>query len=206
MKKNDEKILKYISDSMNETERTSFESELEHSEDLRTDLDEVRAKLGEIIIPRDIEADERYFANILPRVMERLEEKKNFFSWKIAYYLTPTAAAVVVLSLFLFNSKTEFDLQYKELANAVVNNFSDQEVSDNYFAGLESNPADLIFTALQEDLNIQLPSELEINSDSYGRLIDNPVSEDYRTFRGLSDNELEIIYNELNASTSEVKK
>jgi len=206
MKRNEEKILKYISDSMSESERASFERELENSEELRISFGAINSELGKMALPGEIEADERYFANLLPRVRERIGSRKSFFYRKLAYYLTPTAAAVIVFSLFLFNSKTEFDLQYKELANAVVSNFSDSEVSENYFTELESNPADLIFTAITEDLNVQLPSELELNSDSYKRLIDNPVSEEYRTFRGLSDNDLEIIYNELQGSTSEVKK
>lgn len=202
MKKNDERILKYLSDLMNEKEKSNFEKELTNSEELKSNYDSIINHLEVANISKFVNVNEMYFTNILPRVRERLEKKKKSYSWKSVYYLTPTAAAVVILSLFLFNSKTEFEMQYKELANEVINNFSDHEVSDKYFTELDSNPADLIFITETGELNIQIPEGLEISSDSYQGLIENPVSEDYRTFRELSENELEIIFDKLNSTTS----
>jgi hypothetical protein len=203
MKKNDERILKYLSDLMDEGERLDFEKELASSDELKSGLDSVSNQLDEVSYPKAIEADERYFANLLPRVRERLDKKKKLISWKSVYYLTSTAAAVVILSIFLFSSKTEFKTQYKDLANEVVNNFSDQEVSEKYFAELESNLADIIMTTSSERLNLKIPSEVEINGESYTRLIGSTVSEDYRTLSDLSDRELEIVYEKLNSATSQ---
>lgn len=203
MRRNEERILEYLSDLMSENERLSFENELANSDELIREFAAIKKKLEELNLPISIESDERYFAGILPRIKERLDKKKNFITWKSVYVLTPTAAAVIILSLFFFNSKTEFDDQYKELANVVVNNFSDQEVSDKFFSELESNPADIIYSTGSEESSIQIPSDLELNSDSYNRLIDNPVSEDYRTLLGLSENELEIIYERVNSTTSQ---
>lgn len=202
MKKNDERILKYLSELMNEKEKSNFEKELTSSEELKSNYESIINHLEVANISKYVTINEMYFTNVLPRVRERLEKKKKSYSWKSVYYLTPTAAAVVILSLFLFNSKTEFEMQYKELANEVVNNFSDHEVSDKYFTELDSNPADLIFFTEPGEFNIQIPEGLEISSDSYQGLIENPVSEDYRTFRELSENELEIVFDKLNLKTS----
>lgn len=203
MKKNDERILKYLSELMNEKERLNFEKELASSDELSNDLASITNQLEEVSHLQAIEVDERYFANLLPRVRERLQKKKKMVLWKSAYYFTPTAAAVVILSFLLFNSKTEFETQYHELANEVVNNFSNQEVSEKYFTELESSPAEIIIPATSGEVNYQIPPEVEVNNESYTRLIDNPVSEDYRTLRDLSENELEIIYEKLNSTTSQ---
>jgi hypothetical protein len=203
MKKNEERILKFLSELMSENERLDFEKELANSDELKSDLASIKNPLEEACLPKTIEVDERYFANLLPRVRKRLEKKSKIISWKSAYYFTPTAAAVVILSFLLFSSKVEFDTQYKELADEVVNNFSDQEVSGKYFAELESNPADIILTTNSGEFSIQIPSEVEITRESYTRLIDNPVSEDYRTLSGLSEKQLEIIYEKMNSTTSQ---
>lgn len=203
MKKNDERILKYLSKLMSENERLDFEIKLASSDELKSDLASINNQLEEVSFPKTIEVDERYFANLLPRVRERLEKKKKIILWKSAYYFTPTAAAVVILSFLLFSSKAEFDTQYKELADEVVNNFSDKKVSGKYFAEMESNPADIILTTNSGEFSIQIPSEVEITSESYTRLIDSPVSEYYRTLSGLSEKQLEIIYEKLNSITSQ---
>ncbi len=207
MKKNDERILKYLSEMMDENERVDFEKELISSTGLANDLASINSRLEKATLPKIIDVDERYFANLVPRVHEQLRKKKKNIFWKSAYYLTPTAAAAAaaaaVLFIFLFTSKTELETQYKDLANEVVSNFSDQEVSEKYFTELESNPADIVLTADTDELSFQIPSEVEINTESYTRLIDNPVSEDYRTLNGLSEKELEIVYEKLNSESSQ---
>lgn len=203
MKKNDERILKYLSELMDENERLDFEKELMSSTELANDLVSINSRLEKATLPKIIDVDERYFANLVPRIHEQLRKKRKNIFWKSAYYLTPTAAAVVVLFIFLFTSKTELETQYKDLAYEVVSNFSDHEVSEKYFTELESNPADIVLTADTDELSFQIPSEVEINTELYTRLIDNPVSEDYRTLNGLSEKELEVVYEKLNSESSQ---
>ena len=203
MKKNDERILKYLSELMSENERLNFEQELVNSKELKSDFDSINNQLEGASLTKTVDADERYFANLLPRVHGRIEKRNKFISWKTAYYFVPTAAAVVVFSLLIFHSKVDFETQYKDLASEVVNNFSDQEVSEKYFTELESNPADAILPQNSDEFSIQIPADLEISSESYTQLIDNSVSEDYKTLSRLSDKELEIVYEKLNSTTSQ---
>lgn len=202
MKNNEDRILKYLSELMDEKERTEFENELSSSAELSNDFDLLKNKINDAVMAETITVDERYFINLLPRIHKRMKKRNKLLSWKTVYYAVPTAAAVLVFSLLMVNQKPNFDESYKDLANEVVNNFSDQQVSDRYFAELESSPADDILTQSNDDLNIKIPSDLEINNESYTRLIDNPVADDYSTLKGLSDKDLEIVYEKLNSANS----
>ena len=203
MKNNEDRILKYLSELMDVNERTEFEKELSSSAALSNDFDALKNKINEAVMTETIAVDERYFTNHLPRIHKRMGKRNKLLSWKTVYYAVPTAAAVLVFTLLMVNPKPNFDESYKDLANVVVNNFSDQQVSDKYFTELESNPADDILTQSSDELNIRIPSDLEINNESYTRLIDNPVADDYSTLSRLSDKELEVIYEKLNSATSQ---
>lgn len=203
MKKNDEKILKYISDRLTPKERIIFEEELKKSDELRTELDNIKLQLDSISKVKELETNDMYFANLLPKVYQRIDRKRKFRKFGGIYYLVPTATAVVVLFLFLLNTKTNYDTGYKDLATEVVNNLTDQEVSDKYLTELEIDPADYILNRDNDVLNVQIPSDLELNSDSYTRLIGNPLANEYSTLRNLSENELETVYEKLNSTTSQ---
>jgi hypothetical protein len=131
-----------------------------------------------------------------------MEKRNKLFTWKTAYYAVPTATAILVFTLLMFNSKTDFESGYKDLAKEVVNNFSDQEVSQKYFTEIDSSPADAIVPQGNNDLSINIPADLYLSSESYTKLIDNPFTDDYSTLSRLSDQELEIIYEKLSSVTS----
>jgi len=202
MKTNEEKILKYISGRLNQEERITFEDELKKSDQLKNDYDNIRFKLDDFSMRNEFETNETYFANLLPRVYQRMDKKKRFWKFGSIYYLVPTASAIVILFLFLINTKTNYDTGYKDLANEVVNNLSDEEVSNKYSIELEADPADYILNQNNDDLSVQIPSDLELKSDSYTRLIGNPLANEYSPLRNLSENDLEVVYEKLNSTTS----
>ncbi|MFA5805929.1 MAG: hypothetical protein WC879_14935 [Melioribacteraceae bacterium] len=203
MKTNKEKILKYISGQLTNEEQIIFEEELKKTDQLKTDYDNIKLQLDDLSTRKEFETNEIYFANLLPRVYQRIDKKKKFWKFGGIYYLTPTASAVVVLLLFLLNTKTNYDTGYKDLANEVVNNLSDQEVSDKYLTELEIDPTDYVLNQNKDELNVQIPSDLELNNDSYTRLIGNPLANEYSTLRNLSENDLETVYEKLNSTTSQ---
>lgn len=203
MKTNKEKILKYISGQLTQEELIIFEDELKKSDQLKTDYDNIKLQLDDLSNRNEFRTNETYFANLLPRVYQRIDKKKRFWKFGGIYYLVPTASAVVVLFLFLLNTKTNYDTGYKELANEVVNNLSDQEVSDKYLTELEIDPTDYVLNQNNDELNVQIPSDLELNSDSYTRLIGNPLANEYSTLRNLSEDDLETVYEKLNSKTSQ---
>ena len=203
MKTNNERILYYISDRLNREERILFEEELKKSGKLRTEFDHIKFQLDSLSRGKEFETDETYFTNLLPKVYQRIDKQKKFRKFGGIYYLVPTATAVVVLFLFLLNTKPNYDTCYKDLAAEVVNNLSDQEVSEKYLTELEIDPADYILEQNNDELSVKIPSDLELNNDSYTRLIDNPLADEYSTLRNLSENELETVYEKLNSTTSQ---
>ncbi len=203
MKTNEEKILKYISGQLTKEELFVFEEELKRSDHLKKDYDNIKLQLNDLSKIKNAETNEIYFTNLLPKVYQKIDKKKKFRKFESIYYLVPTVSAVVVLFLFLINTKTNNDTGYKDLANEVVNNISDQEVSDKYLTELETDPENYVSNQNNDELSVQIPSDLELNSDSYTRLIGNPLANEFSTLRNLSDNDLETVYEKLNSTTSQ---
>ena len=203
MKTNEEKILKYISGQLVENELLIFEEDLKKSDQLEKDYDYIKLQFNDLSKIKDAETNEIYFTNLLPRVYHEIDKKKKFRKFGSIYYLVPTVTAVVVLFLFLINTKINNDTVYKDLVSEVVNNISDQEVSDKYLSELETDPTNYVSNQNNDELSIQIPSDLEVNSDSYTRLLGNPLANEYSTLRNLSDNDLETVYEKLNSTTSQ---
>jgi len=203
MKKNSERIIEYLSGKLNEDEKKFFENELNTSVGLKKEFDDLNSKLLELSSVREIKTNETYFSNLIPRVYQKLETEKKLWSFKKVYYLIPTATAVIVLFLFSLNSNNDYNLGYHELASQVVNNISDQEVSEKYSAELESDPGDYFMADNSGELNVQLPADIDLKNDAYTRLVGNPLANEYSTLQNLSDDELEIVYEKLNSTTSQ---
>lgn len=202
MKKNKEKILKYLSHLMKDDERILFEKELSLSSELKNEFDEINHQLDELKFKDHPQMNDLYFANLIPKINQKLEKRSKAKKYAGLYYLAPTLSVVLIIFLFLFNSKKAFEDQYKEMANEVVSNLSNQEVSDNYLKEMEKDPIETVLVVNKDDFNVQLPSNIKIENDSYIRLIGNPITEEYSTFEKLSDSQLEKVFNKLNLVTS----
>jgi hypothetical protein len=202
MKKNEEKILNYLSELMTEDERKFFEHELSLSEELRDDFENIKHSLNDLNVTNKIEVNEIYFANLLPRLRNKLDVKKKFWQLRNLSYIVPTAAAAVVVFMFIFNSQGNYKMDYKEVANEVVNNISDNEVSDKYLTELETDPANTIISENNSELSVQIPFEIELNNETISKLFDNSETDNYTTLGKLSDNDLEKIYNRIKSKNS----
>ena len=152
MKTNEEKVLKYISGQLTKEELIIFEDELKKTDELKKDYDNIKLQIDDLSIRKELETNEIYFANLLPNFHQRMDKKKKFRKFRSIYYLVPTATAIVVLFLFLLNTKTINDTGYKDLAKEVVNNLSDHEVSDKYLTELET---------VYEKLNLTTPQKVQ---------------------------------------------
>ncbi len=178
-----------------------FDKELSESKEVKAELELVKARLSDLKSTSQIELDERYFANLLPRMFNKLETKKKL--WKISrlYYLVPTAAAVFVLFLLLPSAKNNFEIQYGDLTTEVINNISDKDVSENYLTELDNYPWSAMLSG-NDEIALNLPSDLNLDNESFSKLVDNTDREEYTSLHNLSDSELENIYNKLVMKTS----
>ncbi len=198
MKNNEEKILRYLSEMMTEKERAEFENQVSVLPELKEEFDAINGKLSEFKLTDGL-LDERYFAALLPKVRLRAEKLNGSSFLKKIYYLVPTAAAALVGVMFLFKPAYTFDTHYKQLANQVVNNFSDQEVSRKYFDETDCDPAVMEVTDDSNDLSSLVPSSVELNDEIASKYLNGSVVEDYSALHGLSDTELQQIADNLNS-------
>ena len=198
MKTNEEKILKYLSGLLGENERTDFEKELSLSKELHDEFMYLKSRIDFLKLDHEIPLDERYFANMLPLMRKRMEKRDTAYYLKRIYYVAPTLAAVVVLLMFILKPSAVPENQYNTLANEVVNNISDREVSQKYLYEIEGDPASIELTFREVNLNSELTADADVNNKELMSLIEKNYSEDYSTLSKLSDKELEVIANNLN--------
>lgn len=193
MKTNSENVLKYLADLMDANEKMKFEEELANSSELQSQLANVREQFYNMKLDADI-LDERYFSNLLPRVHQRMEEKKSRsqFAEKV-YYLVPYLAAAVVALLVLFKPTYNFDYEYKDLAGKVVNNMTDQDVATKYFDESDTEPVYLETTSNDNSLSSLIPTSLDVNSEDASKILNGTVLDEYGTLYGYSDDQLKTI-------------
>ena len=197
MKTNNENVLKYLADVMDENDRIKFEEELTNSSELQSRLANVREQFYSMRLDADI-LDERYFSNLLPRVHQRMEVKKSKsqFAEKV-YYFVPYLAAAVVALLFLFKPTYNFDNEYKDLAGKVVNNMTDQDVATKYFDESDTEPVYLETTSNDNSLSSLIPTSLDVNSEDASKILNGTVLDEYGTLYGYSDDQLKTIADNL---------
>ena len=198
MKTNEEKILQYLSELMTEEERIQFEKELISSVSLNEEFNKVKGTLTDLNLAAE-GLDERYFASLLPKIKAKAEKLSEPSFLKKIYYMVPTFAAAIVGLMFLFRPTYNFDTHYKQLANQVVNNLSDQEVSQKYLDETDTDPVTLEAADDNNDLSSLVPSSVELNDEIAAQYLNGSVVEDYSTFHGLTDSELQQIADNLNS-------
>ena len=198
MKTNEDKILRYLSELMTEDERAEFEKEISVSSALKEEFDSINQTLADLKFP-EADIDERYFVGLLPNVRSKLHRLTEPSFLKKIYYLVPTFATAIVGLMFLFKPVYNFDYHYQQLANQVVNNLSDQEVSRKFLDENDTDPITIDPSDNDNDLSSLVPSSVELNDEIASKYLNSSVIEDYTTIHGLSENELQHIADNLNS-------
>lgn len=196
MKKINEKILKYLSGLMNDEEKNAFERDMEKSDKLQAEFNSVKNMLEDLTVS-GVEADEKYFVNLIPKTRERIEKGIKRKSNKWIYYLAPALPVILaVVILYNLNNKNMRD-NYLELAEAVVKNLDGNELANEYVFDLSQNPA--YFTEnVNGDFSIGLENEINKIPDAYLNMAYYSSAETYQSLDQLSDEDLKILLAELN--------
>lgn len=190
MTKMNEKILNYFAGKLSEKDKSEFEAELENNEELKMQFDLCSLQLNELKSTNDIEFNETYFTNLLPRTRERIgKRKKKILLPRLAFALP--AAAIVVYFLFYSNHTDVFSKYVADLPDSSkqeIVNYIDKE-NNNVQAELmkEANANEILDKEISNSIDIQ-----NINLDSRLSYID-----DYELIKKLSPEEAEKIYNSL---------
>lgn len=196
MKKIDDEILKFLSGLMNPDEIEIFKNKVEASEDLKNQLDEAKNILAGFQT-ESIDINEKYFVNLIPRVRKRIEADKKLRLRKFLYYTVPGFAIALILFLVYPRNNTAFENYYGELAQAVVNNIDDKDVSQKYLNDLSMEPA--YATAVKSnDFTLGLEEAVNNIPSSYLNVIGYSNAETYQSLGNLSGDEIDNLCNELN--------
>lgn len=196
MKKIDDEILKFLSGSMKPDEVEKFNSKIKASVDFKNQLDEAKNILAELRTG-SIDTNEKYFVNLIPRMRERIEADKKHRLRKQLYYAVPVFAIALIVFLVYPRSNTAFENYYGELAQAVVNNIDDKDVSQKYLNDVSMEPA-YAAAVKSDDFTLGLEDAVNNIPSSYLNVIGYSNAETYQSLGNLSGDEIDNLCKELN--------
>lgn len=178
---NKERILKYLSGMMSPEEISRFESELKISASLNAELENIRTRLKSLNPDTEESKGHTYFANLIPRMRERIEHKKSK-RYSVLKYAVPVFLAALIYILIPFNGEQPFEEQIKNLNDSVqaeLLNYLDEpvEMTEN---------AEVLELAIGNELKLDEVNQLDAGYVNTSDLLDN-----------LSAEEINNIYNSM---------
>lgn len=194
MNKNRERIIKYISELMSESERDQFSRELENSVELKAQFDSVKSDLEKLSIGK-IEADERYFSSLLPLVRSKIENPaKNKLLPKLAFAV-PTLV-VVVIAFLLIQPKYNSNSSNLEIVNEIIENLDDEIISSKYISDLELDVSRYYKSFASNTENNVVVTD-ESTKNRILTIYDYPLNDELLSAQSLTKEELENIYSKI---------
>ncbi|MFC2083977.1 hypothetical protein ACFLS9_02880 [Bacteroidota bacterium] len=193
-------ILKYLADLLDEGEKIEFEKRLEESPELAKRMEELKSSLDGLKQISQTAGDSKYFVNLLPRIRERIEEKKtsyNVIEWKNVLAMMVVALIVAVV-LFRQNGEYSF-INYENLKYSISSIISEEgqsELNDymeaRYITYLDSRDVFNFDLDAEEFVNLS-SSDIDDSFLNYrsSDIIENGI-ENY-----ITDEEAESIYKEI---------
>lgn len=206
--KNNDKILRYIAEDMSGEEKLRFEKELEDSPQLKRRFEKTVAELNRFkTAAADVEVDETYFNNLIPRVVDRVEKKKKR-GFVLGLSFGGAIAAVLVLFVFTWygvDSGTMFNEEFNEvLAEAVTE--TDYEDVNDYLAFYDTYS----YTSVDYVENNEIGSDELIGefveqydygitdeTDTYYDNQEVPVIDEMIDYEEIPEENIESLYDEL---------
>jgi len=192
MNKN-EKIRKYLEGELTGSELKEFENEILQSPSLKKEIDDLQKTINQFSSLKNVKADERYFNNILP-VFHSKDKKTSSFILKPVYTAGSLAAVLIAAIIFFFvNSGNENEeIMYQNLTYEEINEYLN-DYSADYL------PPQFIYETEEEyDSLLSSMIEVEFNSELAEDYFSELFNEEYYSFiNNLSDDEIDMIYNNL---------
>ena len=188
--KTNERILKYLAGELSEKEKSQLEAELKNNEELKKLFEKCSSQLEEIKSTRDLELNENYFINLIPRVHERIR-KNNRWVWipRLAFVLP--VLAIIAFILFYSKGSDKYSKIIADLPDSskqqIVNYIEKENPSlqDDYLK--DTNTKEIIDREISKKINIE-----DINLEP--RL---SYSDEYELVNSLSQDEVDNIYDKM---------
>src|SRR3989339_1149724 len=196
MNKN-EQIRKYLDGELTGEELKNFETEINNSPELKNLVDSYRDTLNQFKKIENVNSEESYFINIVPRFHESTRNKKRLKLKPAFAFSSITLVLTSILLIFILNK----DNQVISPDYTPVHEISSEELSSY----LKSNPRDYYEMQLTENVPQEYDSlfssiffnELNIDDNSGKYLVDVTGNEFYNILDEISDEDAESIYSSL---------
>ena len=195
--KSEDKFILYLDNQMNESEKASFEKELDSSPQLKSELENFKKLLGKINDAKDVAADEEYFVEMIPKFHGRLQLKQRIkFMPKLAFGMTTIAAVLVILIAVLNRNMNKVSVQNKPAVQAAnYNGSSDLNIlSDQYNLGALT-PSEIAYS--NSVLDSLLYKELNLSPQSLNEYTFDNTQDLNSIVQGINQKEADEIYNQL---------
>ncbi len=190
-----EKLIKYIAEEMNSSEKEEFEKLVGNSPELLKEVQKYREFFSNIKETNNPEINESYFINLLPNFRNKLEFVKRK-KYHPVYSFASAVITVIVILMFIPRSENIIKEE-----NSITGNYSTGEITDY----LTMNSEQPLVTNLPADveanydslLDGMIYSELDINDQNLAttELIDKL---DYNALiQSVNPNEASVIYEQL---------
>lgn len=194
--KNDDKIRKYLEGELTSEELKKFEAEINYSPGLKKEIGSYKNTLNQFKRLKNIDVDDSYFVNILPRFRERFIKQK-LSKLKPAFVLGSAVIFLIsLLAVFLFKNDKSIEnenIVVEEISNEGIDSYLNSHNQDfSTFQLTENVPEeyDSLFSSM-------IMNELDLNGNSGDYLVDVTGGEFYNILGELSIEEIDGIYNTL---------
>lgn len=174
---NDERIIKYIHDELQEDEKALFEKELFRSETLRNELAAYKKVLTVFDEQKSFDTKSTYFTNLIPAIRDKSEYRKTIsifrkLGYAAAFILIFVAGYFIFQPLFFSSSENILtieeladnmtDEEYAEMIDYLVEEDETKYFDENIF-NIEEDKLDNIINASTYETKLAIISDFGIN-------------------------------------------
>lgn len=196
---NEDTILKYLSDLMEESEKIQFENKLKDDSILQENVNRIKSTLETLAAGSNPKVDTSYFVNLVPNIRQKIESRESKFSLRFIPAISFIAA--VIIGIFLQipqmndNSDANFYISENDLPSILTD--ADEDLFDEFLEISLVKQYDFYNDESSNNfLNTYLDDAilLEIGYEDVNGIGDYSYTE---TFNDYSNEEVNIIFEEL---------
>ena len=196
MNKYIEKIVAHIDGNMTDDERTQFEKIISSDTGVQKEIEEIKKSLSAMKTDSTPEVEETYFINLLPEFYQRQPGKKKFKLRKLTYYLSPAAAAIILMFIFYPGKTTNLDVS-KDLSQEITESYLN-EVLNPYETTYSLNDLMSFATSTTDSIvNNLVSDELDISSKSVDKMLTDNYTNTNELLNSLDENQANELYSQL---------
>lgn len=191
MKKNEDLILRYLAELMDEKEKLEFENQLKVSEELKSEFDEISNILESFPKPEEIKLDERYFNSLLPKVYQKVKFVNKHLIRRIAYAIP--VIIIFIVYLFYHSPSKSFEEELQSITQEMISYYSEYE-NPVYIEDIPDEQMARIRDI--SNFNVAYLEDVKIPDEYIQKYIPG-IYEESQFLHKFTDDEIYLIYNNL---------